>query len=81
MGNIVRNTTRPNWLPPSSPEIIKEPDGIPDTMLEVYERVNYMVNPWIFSDNVQFAPIPQVVELLPNDQRVPFTEIQGVNNV
>lgn len=74
MGNLLRDTTRPNWLPPSSPEIIKDPDGIPDAALAPMEDVYFGVQPWIFSEDLYLASIPETVELLPNEERVPWTD-------
>lgn len=76
----VRDSTRPNTLPPSSPEIIKEPDQYPsDAFDATMGSVSYFVQPWIFDG--YYASIPEVVELLPNTQQVPWSPIPGVNNV
>lgn len=74
----VRDSSRPNTLPPSSPEIIKEPDQYPSDAYEAtIHHVNYGVNPWIFE--AYYQSIPEVVELIPNTQQVPWTPLQGVN--
>lgn len=74
MGAILRDTTRPNWIAPSVPEIILEPDGIPDQDLHVFESVNFAVAPWIFSG--YYVSIPEVLELVPNVERVPWSDDQ-----
>jgi len=61
-------------LPPSSPEIILDADGIPSDAFGVMESVNYRVNPWIFS--YYSTPIPEYVELLPNDEKVTWSDDQ-----
>jgi hypothetical protein len=76
----VRDTLRPNWLPPSSPEIIKEPDQYPSDAFEAtVNSVNYGVQPWIFT--AYTASIPEQVELLPNVEQVPWTDLPGQSNV
>jgi len=75
MGDLLRDLERPNWLPPSSPEIILDADGIPTDAFEPgFEDVSYFVQPWIFTG--YFAPIPQEVEVLPDIERVPWTDDQ-----
>jgi hypothetical protein len=74
----IRDTTRPNTLPPASPEIIKEPDQYPSDAYEAtIHHVNYGVQPWIFTTYTM--SIPEVVELIPNNQQVPWTEMPGIN--
>lgn len=72
MPSILRNLERPNTIPPASPEIIHAPDGIPDDALAVMTSVNYGVQPWIFE--AYFVPIPEVVAMVPNVERVPWTD-------
>jgi hypothetical protein len=74
MPSILRNIERPNWIPPSSPEIIRSPAGIPDDSLDVMTSVNYRVQPWIFG--YYGVPIPEVVEVVPNVERVPWNDDQ-----
>jgi hypothetical protein len=74
MSYLLRDLERPNWLPPSSPEIIKDPDGIPSDAFAVMESVNYMVNPWIF--DYYGVPILEEPELIPNIERVPWSDDQ-----
>jgi len=74
MPSILRDLERPNWIPPSSPEIVRAPDGIPDDSLEVMVSVNYGVQPWIFE--AYYVPIPEVVVIVPNLERVPWTDDQ-----
>jgi hypothetical protein len=74
MGALLRDLERPNWIAPSVPEIILDPDAIPDQALHVFESVNYDVLPWIF--DAYWVPIPEVVQLVPNVERVPWTDDQ-----
>jgi hypothetical protein len=74
MPSILRNLERPNWLPPSSPEIIRAPAGIPDDALAVMTSVNYGVLPWLF--DAYFTPIAEVVAMVPNEERVPWSDDQ-----
>lgn len=74
----IRDSNRPNWLPGSSPEIIKEPDQYPSDAYEAtMNHMTYEVNPWIFE--AYYQSIPEVTELLPNNQQVPWTSIPGIN--
>ncbi len=77
MSRLLRDLERPNTLPPSSPEIILEADGIPDDAFHVMEMVGSDNNPALlrsarFVDLYQTMPIPEVMELLPNEERIPW---------
>ncbi len=72
MPSILRDSDRPNWIPPSSPEIIRAPAGIPDDALDVMTSVNYGVQPWIFE--AYTVSIPEVIAAVPNVERVPWTD-------
>ncbi len=74
MSRLVRDTTRPNWIPPCSPEIIKDDEGIPDDALFVMTNVNYGVQPWIF--DAYWVPIIEEPELIPNEDRIPWSDDQ-----
>lgn len=74
-----RNLTRPNTLPPSSPEIILEPDGIPDEAFEVMTRVGSATNPHLLRsartvDITYTQSIPEVVALIPDEERTPWAD-------
>jgi hypothetical protein len=74
VGSILRDLERPNWIPPSSPEIIHEADAIPDESLDVMVSVNYGVQPWIFE--AYTIPIAEVVAMVPNVERIPWDDDQ-----
>jgi len=80
-GMLLRDLERPNWLPPSSPEIILDDEGIPSDAFAVMTRVGSTVNPHLlrsarFVDLWETASIPEQVELLPNEERVPWANDQ-----
>lgn len=79
---LLRDLERPNWLPPSSPEIILDGDGIPDEAFDVMTMVGSNTNPELLLsarlvDTTYTASIPEVVELLPNEERVPWAGGDG----
>jgi len=74
MPRLLRDLERPNWIPPSSPEIILEDDGIPDDAFAVMTSVNYAVNPWIF--DYYGVSIPEEMVVIANEERVPWTNDQ-----
>jgi hypothetical protein len=74
MASLLRDLERPNWIPPASPEIIRESDGIPSDAFSLFLSVNYAVQPWIF--DAYTAPIPQEVAIIPNEERVPWSDDQ-----
>ena len=74
MPRLLRDLERPNWIPPSSPEIILEDDGIPDDAFAVMTSVNYGVNPWIF--DYYGVSIPEEMVVIANEERVPWTNDQ-----
>lgn len=78
-GFLLRDLERPNWLPASSPEIILDDEGIPATALHVMQMVGSDTNPHLLRsarmvDITYTRPIPEVVELLPNSERVSWSE-------
>ena len=66
----------PPWLP-TIPQIIRDDDGIPSDAFEVMTQVGGGMNEHLLRsarmvDLYQTEPIPEVVELLPNEVRVPI---------
>jgi hypothetical protein len=76
MPKISRDTSRPNWLPPSSPEIILDADGIPDEALAVMTRVDGppLLRSARLVDTTYTRSIPEEIVLMPNLERVPWTD-------
>lgn len=79
---LLRDLERPNWLPASSPEIILEDEAIPDEAYHVMTMVGSDANPELLLsarmvDTTYTASIPEVVELLPNEERVPWAGGDG----
>ncbi len=74
MPRLLRDLERPNWIPPSSPEIILEDEGIPDDAFSAMTATNFDVQPWIFE--YYSVPIPEQVVVISNIERVPWTDDQ-----
>lgn len=79
---LLRDLERPNWLPPSSPEIILDDESIPDEAYHVMTMVGSDANPQLLLsarlvDTTYTAPIPEQVELIPNEERVPWAGGDG----
>lgn len=74
MAGLLRDLERPNWIPPSSPEIILDADGIPNDALRPMTDVTYRVNPWIFE--YYGAPIYEEPVIIANEERVPWSDDQ-----
>jgi hypothetical protein len=78
---LLRDLERPNWLPPASPEIIWTPDGIPNEGFRTMTMVGSDTNPYLLRsarivDCYYQASIPEVMELIPNIERVPWSDDQ-----
>lgn len=70
-GRLLRDTRRPNWLPPSSPELIDDDESIPSDAFAVMTSVGSRANSRLLLDptleaSMYTAPIPQVVEVFAN---------------
>jgi hypothetical protein len=76
MPKLVRDTSRPNTLPPSSPEIILDGDGIPDEALAVMIGVTGapLLRSARLVDITYTRSIPEQVVLMPNSERIPWTD-------
>lgn len=85
LGFLRRDTTRSALLAPVFPSLTKTDDGIPTDAYLVMTRVGSLTNPELLLDPTpeamfaQSLPIPQIVELLPNEERVPWAPIAGFN--
>lgn len=74
---LLRDLEGAPWLP-QIPQIILDDDGIPTEAFETMTRVGSDANPHLLRsarivDNYYMAPIPEQVELLPNEERVPIS--------
>lgn len=66
----------PPWVP-EIPQVVYDSDGIPSDAFEAMTNVGAANNPHLLLsarmiDNYYWEPIPEIVELLPNEQRVPI---------
>lgn len=76
-GSLLRDLERPNWLPPASPELVDDNVGIPADAYHVMTMVGSDANPALLLDarfiaQYETESIPEVVELLPNEERIPY---------
>lgn len=84
LGQIQRTVERSAMLPPFVPNLVLDDDGIPTDAFLVMTRVGSTMNPHLVLDPTpeglfaQAWQIPQIVELMPNSERIPWTGIAGV---
>ncbi len=84
LGQIVRTTDRSAMLPPFVPNLVLDDDGIPTDAYLVMTSVGSTMNPHLLLDPTpegmfaQAWQIPQIVELMPNSERIPWSDIAGV---
>ncbi len=83
-GELLRDSRRSSLLAPFIPNLVLENDGIPADAFAVMTSVGSTMNPHLIlnpTPEAMFAQswqIPQVVELMPNSERIPFEHIAGV---
>ncbi len=84
LGQLRRDSSRSAMLPPFVPDLVLTDDGIPTDAFLVMSRVGSTMNPHLTLDPTpeglfaQAWQIPQVIELMPNSERIPWTGIAGV---
>lgn len=84
LGQIQRSSDRSAMLPPFVPNLVLDDDGIPTDAFLVMTRLGSTMNPHLVLDPTpeglfaQAWQIPQIVELMPNSERIPWTSIAGV---
>lgn len=84
LGEILRSSDRSAMLPPFVPNLVLDDDGIPTdayvvmTSLGSANNPHLVLNPTPEGMFAQAWQIPQVIELMPNSERIPWTGIAGV---
>lgn len=76
---LLRDLEASPLLPPSSPRIVKDDVGIPADAFHVMTMVGSDNNPHLLlsaclADTTYTQSIPEVMELIPNEYRVPWTD-------